>query len=470
MKPIILSDNTSKHAKNLSQREFKNLWSVANRPLKDLAEKNERFLVYPPDIKESKDRIGDRPIFNIAEHDWPGDSKECHISTGNLMGFFRCGSDGMEPTEVHIRSRFTPSSQNGSAEDCGKDWFLPYMLNRVLNFNILSSETSRRDDSLFDLLVLLFPKYLMDACQKGLFRQYVVHNYNDSRVRGAIDVSRHIRFNVPFAGRIAYRTREYSCDNAVTQLVRHTIEFIRRHQYAAVLNAPDVAEYVHQICEATPSYAPNDRRKVLDMNRKNVAHPYLWEYSDLQKLCRMILMFDESNFGVDQDEVISGVLFDGAWLWEEYLNVVLEEGGVGLVHARNKTGGGAIHPLVKEDKDLGLFYPDFYRDTQVAGGKEIPGFVMDAKYKRLEGANPHADDLQQVIAYMHVLKAGAGVYLYPREGAQNNSRLLGELRGYGGELYTYGLYIPSGCGTFADFAERIKKQEKYFVGFVKNFL
>ena len=35
--------------------------------------------------------------------------------------------------------------------------------------------------------------------------------------------------NIPFMGKIAYTTREHSYNNNLTQLVRHTIEYIKTH-------------------------------------------------------------------------------------------------------------------------------------------------------------------------------------------------------------------------------------------------
>ena len=39
------------------------------------------------------------------------------------------------------------------------------------------------------------------------------------------------------------------------------------------------------------------------------------------------------KYGRDDDEIY-GVLFDGAWLWEEYLNTFLAD--IGFEHPRNK--------------------------------------------------------------------------------------------------------------------------------------
>ena len=63
--------------------------------------------------------------------------------------------------------------------------------------------------------------------RKGIFRQYRRFEYNNANIKGNIDIARHIKLNTPFTGKVAYSTREFTQDNELMQLVRHTIEFIR---------------------------------------------------------------------------------------------------------------------------------------------------------------------------------------------------------------------------------------------------
>ncbi len=81
---------------------------------------------------------------------------------------------------------------------------------------------------------------------------------------------------------------------------------------------------------------------------------------------------EEFKYG-ESDNEICGILFDGAWLWEEYVNTILTDHG--FVHLQNKIGKGKI--FLFEDIDefgnkhkSGIRYPGFYKDD----------FVLDAKY------------------------------------------------------------------------------------------
>lgn len=97
----------------------------------------------------------------------------------------------------------------------------------------LSHGTS--DEQLFNFLLYMFPKFLNEALSQGLYKEYKRNEYNDANVRGTIDINRHLRSNMPFNGRVAYRTREFSHDNHVTELIRHTIDYISKSRFGRTL-------------------------------------------------------------------------------------------------------------------------------------------------------------------------------------------------------------------------------------------
>ncbi len=194
-----------------------------------------------------------------------------------MVGFI-----GRNNTHLTIHSRFT---------DWGKeDFFLHYMLQKVAKVNLLNLHHTMNEDGVFDFLLYLFPLYLKNALGQGMFRQYVTHKYNDTNIRGSIDVSRHIKYNEPFNGAIAYTTREYSYDNYITQLIRHTIEHLYKIGGEDILNIDiETKHAVSQIVSATPSYVANELHSIINKNITPLAHPYYSEYTALQRLCLQIL-------------------------------------------------------------------------------------------------------------------------------------------------------------------------------------
>lgn len=426
---IITSDNNIGYPDNQPCLEdyaesAETLKKLAEHTLQEMKNDNPNLLVFPQDLYEYGDKIGDEHIFEI---------KDNKLVTGNIMGFI-----GHNNTKVRIRSRFDTGD---------KDYFLHYMLQKVFAINLFDLNYNIDEEDIFDFLIYLFPTFLRNALRQGLYKEYQTRKYNDSNVKGRIDVNRHIQRNIPFNGRVAYSTREYVYDNHVTQLIRHTIEYISRHRFQGeILRAnEDIKEAVREIIDATPTYNRNERLKIINQNLRPIYHPYYREYRDLQRLCLHILRHEEIKYGSDDDQIY-GVLFDGAWLWEEYLNIILKE--CGFTHPQNKISKGKIY-LFKDGSCPR--YPDFYKED----------FVLDAKYKGYENTtiqNVDGDDLHQVITYMYRLKASQGGFVVPFRWNEELSQPK-ELSGYGGKLGIYGLRVEYSCPNYQQFVSLIQRQE-----------
>ena len=82
------------------------------------------------------------------------------------------------------------------------------------------------------------------------------------------------RFLVPYLSNLLMN--EYSFDNKITQLIRHTIEFIQQHKYAqGILNLDsETQSCVNQILQVTPSYEYGQRISTVNKNLKPFSHPY----------------------------------------------------------------------------------------------------------------------------------------------------------------------------------------------------
>lgn len=316
------------------------------------------------------------------------------------------------------------------------------------------------NQNIFDILLYLFPYYLDRALRQGLYHQYRTYEHNDARITGPVDVPRHIRENTPFTGNIAYRTREYSIDNNLTELIRHTIEYIAsRNGFGTVLTgSKQDMENVSTIRQATPTYSRADRRTVIAKNLRLAIHPFYSEYAPLQKLCIQILLHEEIRYGESDDEIY-GMLFDGAWLWEEYINTVLSP--LRFKHPRNKRRSGGFSMF--EHSRSAVRYPDFY----------LPGkMVLDAKYKRLEDVEIGSfgrDDLNQIVTYMHVLSLDKGGFIFP--GTKDlEAKLPGSLKGVGGMVYPVCLSIPQKQDNYSMFCEEIRSNELKLIGQIKDII
>ena len=433
MKQLKIKDNQYR-----AKEDFFEVKAVINRVAdKTLAQlEHEGVFVFPEGVADAEDLAKDQMIIQSYN--------DSYVS-GNVMGFL-----GVEDERIVIESRFSKREN---------DYFFQYLLEKVLDFpNFINLETNvNQDDKLFNLLLFLFPRYLRQATRKGLFKTYIRKNYNDGNVRGTINVAEHIRKNTPFIGNISYSQREYSHDNYLIELIRHTIEYIKGKNYGRML-LNSVKDEVKLITEATPNYKVGDRRKIIEANRKNVVrHAYYHEYRALQQLCILILKNEQHQYGNGARKVY-GILFDGAWLWEEYVNSLI---GEIFYHPMNKAGSGAQRLF---SGNYGLIYPDFISKS------ESNRVIADAKYKPID--NIGNKDYLQVLAYMFRFDAKKGFFLYPESGDiqdlllslnkgttyENNVAARDDIA-----VIKHGLKIPFGASDYAEFSEKMKAEEERFM-------
>lgn len=421
-----ITDNQHRIAKEDFVAEYPKLsQALLDRTLDNLS-KEDNIFIFPNDLKNSSDLERDQKIFETVNQE---------IKTGNVIGFLGYGQE-----RLTISSRFSDESN---------DHFLHYLLHKILNINLTSLDVGLSpEDKLYQLLIYLFPKYLQAALRKGLYKEYHRFFHNDSHVKGVIDVENHLKRNVPFMGNIAYTTREFTYDNPLMQLIRHTIEYIKTQKsFGALLD--NNHETIAEVIRVTSSYKLADRAKIIRMNKiKPIRHAYFREYRKLQELCLMILSQEKHGLG-DQEQKIHGILFDVAWLWEEYVHTLLPKG---FIHPRNKdkTDGISVFSVGKRK-----VYPDFYdRERKI---------VLDAKYKKLEfterGIN--REDLFQLISYSYILEAEKAGLIFPSMEQSVNSEI-GKLAGYGAQLKKWSIQIPQNASSYSAFCKMMENSEENF--------
>ena len=425
-----ITDNQHKIVKEEFVEGYPKLSNLLlDRTLESLSQ-DERIFIFPNDLMNSSDLEKDQKIFETVNQ---------KIKTGNVIGFLGCGQEILT-----ISSRFS---------DEYNDHFLHYLLQKVLHINLTSLDVAlSREEGLYQLLMYLFPKYLQAALRKGLYKEYQRFSYNDSHVKGVIDVRNHLKKNLPFTGNIAYTTREFTYDNPLMQLIRHTIEYIKNQKsigQGVLDNLLTSRENVAEIVRVTPSYKLADRAKIIRGNQsKPIRHAYFYEYRKLQELCLMILNQEKHGLGY-QDQKIHGILFDVAWLWEEYVYTLLPKG---FLHPRNKEKKGGI--LVFSDGKRKV-YPDFYdRERKI---------VLDAKYKKLEDTEKgiNREDLFQLISYSYILKAEKAGLVFPSEDKVVDNEI-GKLAGYGALLKKWSIQIPQKSSSYSEFCEMMERSEESF--------
>ncbi|WP_025652004.1 MULTISPECIES: hypothetical protein [unclassified Psychrobacter] len=153
---IVTTDNTALELTAMDQVYKDNISLIANKNISELVKANPDLLIFPDYLKDNEDDIASEPIFELTLSD-----SKIILTTGNVMGFI-----GVQNTQLKIQSRFAQSVID-EASDVGtvtnnqeasiEDYFLHYMLQKVLCFNLFDLKHSRNQTNVFDFLVYLFP-------------------------------------------------------------------------------------------------------------------------------------------------------------------------------------------------------------------------------------------------------------------------------------------------------------------------
>ena len=317
------------------------------------------------------------------------------LDTGNLMGVLKFREAGVR-VQVEVLSRFDNGNNN---------FFLNYLLSRAFDVAWGNEHVAATNPSVLDLLLdLAFVRRLGEAARGGMFRQYRIFRNNDWEFRGRLDITRHIRENMPQMRGIAYEKREMSIDVPVNRMLLLAAMAIKKRR-------PELFERNEGARDALRTLyvnisTPGDVRTALSYRdcREPIIHPFhrdRWE--SVRQLARMILEEERWTLFNEADaENVCGVVFDGSWLWEEYLASVLVPMGF-----RHCMRGGEGLPLYRVSGKR-KFYPDFYL-PETAGRKSV---IFDAKYKRF-APNGQRSDVHQIFCYLLLSGATLGGLLFP---------------------------------------------------------
>lgn len=170
-----------------------------------------------------------------------------------------------------------------------------------------------------------------------------------------------------------------------------------------------------------------------------------------------ILKYEGLKYGNEKDKIY-GLLFDGAWLWEEYLNTILKK--LNFIHPENNIRKKKLK-LFANSRSL---YPDFYNIKK--------SMVIDAKYKRLQkDGSLKREDIYQLTTYMYRLKAKSGFLLFPSN--LNDNQQVYEMNEdrYGGKealFIKYGLNVPQETNGYKLYMEHFRMEEYNLLEYIKE--
>ncbi len=316
-------------------------------------------------------------------------------------------SSDFKEIKFHIRLQIQSRMDVASEKTPGKPYFLSTMLlHDKLDLNHINNNTvPTSEDEIFDFLLWFwFREQFLEASRKGFYRTYQRFERNDDRLRGSIDIARHIRMNMgQDNGKIAYSYRENTVNNYINHLIVAAYECLKKKYYDLVMgDLDDNMELKRDMdnLKREIGYSQYTSYEMIAKNLKPIAHPFYTEYEELRKTCIKILRNEGiSFFDADRDEDTKSILFYLPDLWEDYLEKEIRSGlknsSVELsTQELVKVLGAPVSEIETSDvvqgnrfleQDVDYVqdtYPDYVFVKKFNSNEEAtPFMILDAKFK-----------------------------------------------------------------------------------------
>ena len=359
-----------------------------------------------------------------------------------------------------------------------------------MNINILQNMDPGvgSGDILEQLLAFVFAAQIERAYRKGLYRRYRTYECNDSKVKGKIDITRHIRLNPLNNGKIAYSYREYTADNDVNKMIFTAYTYLQKRHPNIMKNLEKkrktVGECITQFRNIMQPASRQEAQKLVQRERRKITHSIYHDWEEVRKTAILILR----HMGIfvrdaQAEKTIHGVLINMNWVWEQYLQSILEDEIKGKGYTFQPQDEKNI--FIRNKNPLHTLKPDLciYKDEKSA-------LILDAKYKNawsdaVQNKNGNFDervreDYFQILAYMYGFRCNkAGIFCPCPD--KNSSHSEYEYYEYTitkdrekEKFYLLPLYIPhsqeSKNNSFKSFKEAMETNEKKFKNQVKKIL
>jgi len=281
------------------------------------------------------------------------------------------------------------------------------MLRAVGVFDIRqTSESDLRlhSNSTLELYFEIFLDETERLLHQGLVKRYRKTEGNTTALKGSIQFGRHIQQNLVHQERFFVRYTTYDVEHNFHKIMWKTILLLQ------MINTNDrlqsrIASIRLQFPEMPNLNVSAATFSNLSWNRKTEP------YRKAMKIAEMLLLNFHPDVARGQHHVLA-LMFDMNLLWEKFVFACLRKN---LKDCTVKAQNTRLFWQSVDKKIQTGMRPDILIEKK-GGGK----FVLDTKWKNLDGQKPSPEDLRQMFAYQVFFEAEKTALVYP--GKESNFR------------------------------------------------
>jgi 5-methylcytosine-specific restriction enzyme subunit McrC len=263
--------------------------------------------------------------------------------------------------------------------------------------HVEKAQLNLRSNSLLDIYLELFLQETEQLIHEGLVKKYKKKEGNKLALKGQLQFSKNITYNLIHQERFYVRYTEFDRNNIFNQLLFKTLCLIPRIS-SNLWSADKVNRLLMDFPGLPDCHVSQSTFRKLVYDRKTD------RYKDALLISKMILLNFRPDITGGSENVIA-ILFDMNELWEEFVFRRL---------AKSATKNTKIARQQKKDFWWNVtqkYYKQVKPDIVIT--KDLRTIIVDTKWKIVNDNSPADDDLKQMFVYNLLWNADKSVLLYP---------------------------------------------------------
>lgn len=253
-----------------------------------------------------------------------------------------------------------------------------------------NAHVNKQNIHLLDIYFEWFLSEVQLLIHQGLIKQYYKETGNVKALKGKLEFAGHIQKNLVHKERFYTTHQVYDKDHLVHQVLNQALGIVEQfskgnYLYSTCksiqLDFPEVKAI--KANEATFSKIPKSRKTA--------------PYKTALEIARLIILNFAPNVLSGKENMLA-LLFDMNSLWEEYVLVRLKQSEKEVT-------------IYGQQSTTFWNYISIRPDIVIESGTKK--FIIDTKWKNINGGKPSTDDLRQMYVYNDYWKSDKAMLLYP---------------------------------------------------------
>lgn len=285
---------------------------------------------------------------------------------------------------------------------------LLFMLSYTKKLKLKETDISSlsKSTTLYESIIYLFAKNLIELLKKDLIRNYETKEENTNFLKGKLLMSKHLKYNLFNKAKFYSQFDEFTEDNLMNQIFKATIDKLLKFtdnntNFKLLTECNLILEYVSL---NNISYTQTQKVKFTRLNQ---------QYEDIYNLSVLLLFGNSIELNAKNTKTYS-LMFDMNKLFEEFI----------FEFIKKQVKADFINNIQSEKPQCSLFkeapYFRLKPDITINCNKENKcELIIDTKYKKVKNVKSEKygvsrDDIYQMFVYSKVYDCKNIILLYPK--------------------------------------------------------